>query len=320
MQIDELPRTVSDLSAYQWHQNLSSYGHRTGARPGGDGEVGDEDDDDDDKPDESAEVVNALVTSVVIPRLERLARAAYDPLSSRQTVAALRVVDEVSYCVETSSPKFEVRPASPLALPLLPLLTSFLTPLPRAQSLIHAFLHRLRLSIAHAHSLVLPHLASLALPSLAYDPSTFIARQHFLHRLLKLVRACQRWRRFMRALRVPALPVPVGEGEGGGGAVLEVGAGATFDELVQRELVARTMLPVLEAAWTTGGEEIARKVRALFALFPRSGRTRLTFTPRASRSLTRCRKTFPLRFGGGSRERRRSAGGRAATATVSVPV
>ena len=101
-QIDELPRTVSDLSAYQWHQNLSSYGHRERS--------GDEpQDDDENKPDESAEVVNALVTSVVIPRLEKLARSAYDPYSSRQTVAALRVVDEVSYCVETSSAKFEVR-------------------------------------------------------------------------------------------------------------------------------------------------------------------------------------------------------------------
>ncbi|GAA5851668.1 hypothetical protein JCM9279_002539 [Rhodotorula babjevae] len=222
-EIDELPRTVSDLSAYQWHQNLSSYGHRERS---GD-EHQDEQDDDEDKPDESAEVVNALVTSVVIPRLEKLARAAYDPYSSRQTVAALRVVDEVSYCVETSSPKFE--------------------------SLIHAFLHRLRLSIAQLQHLILPHLSALSLPSLAFDPSTFVARQHVLHRALKLVRTCARWRRFMRALRVPALPVEI---EGG---VLEVGAGATYDELVQRELVGRTVLPVLEAAWATGGAEVANK-------------------------------------------------------------
>ncbi|GAA6048331.1 hypothetical protein JCM3770_000953 [Rhodotorula araucariae] len=215
-EIDELPRTVSDLSAYQWHQNLSSYGHREGAN------------DDEDKPDESTEVVNALVTSVVIPRLEKLARAAYDPFSSRQTAAALRVVDEVSYCVETNSPKFE--------------------------SLINAFLQRLRLAVAQAQSLVLPNLSSLSLPSLAYDPSTFVARQHFLHRQLKLVRTCQRWRRFMRALRVPALPV---ETDGG---VVEVGAGATFDELVQRELVARTVLPVVESAWASGGDEVANKI------------------------------------------------------------
>ncbi|GAA5889079.1 hypothetical protein JCM8208_007763 [Rhodotorula glutinis] len=222
-EIDELPRTVSDLSAYQWHQNLSSYGH---PERSGD-EHQDDQDDDEDKPDESAEVVNALVTSVVIPRLEKLARAAYDPYSSRQTVAALRVVDEVSYCVETSSPKFE--------------------------SLIHAFLHRLRLSIAQLQHLILPHLSALSLPSLAFDPSTFVARQHVLHRALKLVRTCARWRRFMRALRIPALAVEI---EGG---VLEVGAGATYDELVQRELVARTVLPVLEAAWATGGAEVANK-------------------------------------------------------------
>jgi hypothetical protein len=53
-------------------------------------------------------VVNALVTSVVIPRLEKLAKETYDPLSRRQTTRALGLVDEVSYCVEKSSPKFEV--------------------------------------------------------------------------------------------------------------------------------------------------------------------------------------------------------------------
>lgn len=54
-------------------------------------------------------VVNALVTSVVIPRLEKLAKETFDPLSRRQTTRAIGLVDEVSYCVEKSSPKFEVR-------------------------------------------------------------------------------------------------------------------------------------------------------------------------------------------------------------------
>ncbi|GJN92794.1 hypothetical protein Rhopal_005832-T1 [Rhodotorula paludigena] len=224
-EIAELPRSAHDLAAYQWHQNLSSYGHRPHAGAT-------DDDDDEDKPDESTEVVNALVTSVCIPRLEKLARAAYDPLSSRQTVAALRVVDEISYCVEPSSPKFE--------------------------SLMHAFLYRLRLAIASSQSIILPHLAALSLPSLAYDPTTFLARQSFLHRQLKLVRTCARWRRFLRALRVPAVPVELRADEGGG--TLEVGAGASFDELVQRELVAKTVLPVIEAAWASGGEEVARKI------------------------------------------------------------
>lgn len=39
-----------------------------------------------------------------------------------------------------------------------------------------------------------------------------------------------------------------------------VGAGATFDELVQRELVAKVILPVVEASWTTGGQEVGNKV------------------------------------------------------------
>ncbi len=57
--------------------------------------------------DESEAVVNLLVTSTVIPRLEKLATT-FDPLSVQQTQRAVGVVDEVSYCVEKSSPRFEV--------------------------------------------------------------------------------------------------------------------------------------------------------------------------------------------------------------------
>lgn len=129
----------------------------------------------------------------------------------------------------------------------------------RRQGLIYAFLFRLRLAVAALQSLILPHLSGLSLPALAFDPSTFEARLSFLRRGLKLLRTCQRWRRYMRALRVPVVPETVND-EGMAGGMLEVGAGATFDELVQRELVARTLLPVVEAAWASGGEAVARQV------------------------------------------------------------
>lgn len=136
------------------------------------------------------------------------------------------------------------------------------------QGLIRAFLFRLRLAIAALQTLILPHLAGLAVPSLAYDPSTFEARLSFLRRCLKLVRTCQRWRRYMRAMRIPVVPEPVSTEEvaasSGGGelgeGLLDVGAGGSFDELVQRELVARTVLPVVEAAWASGGADIAKLV------------------------------------------------------------
>lgn len=68
----------------------------------------DDDEEEDEQEDESQEVINALVTSVVIPRLEKLARETYDPLSKKQTTRALGLVEEVSYCVEKSSARFEV--------------------------------------------------------------------------------------------------------------------------------------------------------------------------------------------------------------------
>lgn len=104
-QIDLLAKTPTGLDAYYWHNSLSAFGHAAGRGRAGsasssvDGE---------DEQDESEEVVNALVTSVVIPRLEKLARETFDPMSRRQTTRALGLVDEVSYCVEKSSPRFEV--------------------------------------------------------------------------------------------------------------------------------------------------------------------------------------------------------------------
>ncbi|GAA5886767.1 hypothetical protein JCM6882_005881 [Rhodosporidiobolus microsporus] len=223
LEIEELPKSPADLSSYAWHQALSSYGHSSS--PSGE-------DEDLDQADESTELINSLVASVLIPRLSAIARAGYDPYSERQTRAAIKWVDEVSYCVEPSSPKFE--------------------------SLVTSFLLRLRLSIAHLQTLLLPYLSSLTLPSLAYDPTNFTARHRFLASSLPLLRSAQKWRRYMRALRISAVPTQLSEEDGGG--VLEVGAGATFDELVQRELVARTLLPVVEAAWSTGGEEVAKKI------------------------------------------------------------
>lgn len=69
----------------------------------------------------------------------------------------------------------------------------------------------------------------------------------------------------MRALRIPVVPEQVAQGASAAeDGLLEVGAGATFDELVQREFVARTVLPVVEAAWASGGDEIAKQASHFF--------------------------------------------------------
>lgn len=75
----------------------------------------------------------------------------------------------------------------------------------------------------------------------------------------------------MRALRVPAVPETF-ETSGGETVEVDTGAGATFDELVQRELVARTVLPVVEAAWASGGEEVAKKVSFSPSFLPGANR------------------------------------------------
>lgn len=113
-----MAKTPPGLDAYRWHSNLGEYGHS--APPvSQDGHQYEEED-------ESEVVVNALVSSVVIPRLEKLAKESFDPLSKNQTTKALALLDEISYCVERKSQRFEVRiPCRLLDLYFLTLMYSF---------------------------------------------------------------------------------------------------------------------------------------------------------------------------------------------------
>lgn len=73
-----------------------------------------------------------------------------------------------------------------------------------------------------------------------------------MSRQVKLLQQALRWRRFARSLRIPA------SAEG-------VGHGLLFDELLERELVAKVILPLVEASWGTGGQEIGLKVSLLLS-------------------------------------------------------
>ncbi|KAI5481193.1 GC-rich sequence DNA-binding factor [Pseudohyphozyma bogoriensis] len=140
-----LTKPPPGLDSYQWHRSLSSFAHS---------------DIEGEENDEAETVVNALVTTVVVPRLEVFAKEVYDPLSRRETAKALSAIDEVSYSVERASPRFE--------------------------SLILAFLSRLQHHITLSQSLIAPHLSAIALPSNAFDPTTFAA---LAARVIKLMPA-----------------------------------------------------------------------------------------------------------------------------------
>lgn len=72
------------------------------------------------------------------------------------------------------------------------------------------------------------------------------ARQRFLQRQLKLLFNAMRWRRYSKGLILA-------QGQG-------AGAGAPFEACLISELVIKCMLPVVEAAWDTGGREVGQKV------------------------------------------------------------
>ena len=74
------------------------------------------------------------------------------------------------------------------------------------------------------------------------DVESIEARNRFSQRCLKLLGSALRWKSLAKEIILPA----GGEGEG-------VGAGLTWVAALSSELVERTMLPVLEAGWETGG-------------------------------------------------------------------
>jgi len=236
-QIEELPKTPTDLSQYSWHKALSYYGHNN-------------DQEEEEEEDESSQVISGLVSSVVIPRLIKLVETSYDPLSFKQTEAGIKLVDEISYCVEKTSPKFE--------------------------QLIESFLSKLRLEIFNCQTLLLSQDLidnnQLKVPSfIQFDPENFRARNRFLETRFKFLKICLKWRRFMKSLRIqtitlddndsgvqdPEKEVEVVLLEGGGN-----GGGESFDELISRELIAKLMLPLIELDVPGGGNgrEIGKKV------------------------------------------------------------
>lgn len=58
---------------------------------------------------EDDHVVNAAVATIILPQLRKIALEAYDPFSRSMTSRALYVVEEISYCIEITNQRFQVR-------------------------------------------------------------------------------------------------------------------------------------------------------------------------------------------------------------------
>ncbi|KAK4050355.1 hypothetical protein OIO90_005148 [Microbotryomycetes sp. JL221] len=236
-EISQLAKSPPGLDAYQWHSNLTAFGHA--------GQSQSREDDDDSEMqgrDESEEIVNLLVTSVVVTRLIPLAKQTYDAFSRHQTVRALGLVDEVSYCVEKSSPKFE--------------------------QLVRAFVTRVQIAVRDVQRLVLPCFNKIKMPQNASDPDTFEAKTRFLQRLVKLLDNATKWRRYGKSLRLSAIDDDDEDDDHRTDEQTTVGAGGAimYDELLQRELVAKVMLPIIEASY--GANETAVLAQHIVSLLP----------------------------------------------------
>lgn len=93
--VEELKAPKKSLDEYDWHVAMVDFQHKREQE----GEVDD--------------TLQGIVATVVIPRLRKLAVEAYDPFSSRATTRALSVVEEITYCLDPSHPRFEVRSPRP---------------------------------------------------------------------------------------------------------------------------------------------------------------------------------------------------------------
>lgn len=121
------------------------------------------------------------------------------------------------------------------------------------QHLVQGFLLPFRVAIYRLRSLIQPVLKEMRQPLVSVGMEGITARQAFLQRCLKLLTNALRWRKYAQdPLRLPAAADPK-SAEG-------CGAGLSWTEALSRELVEKTLLPVAEAGWETGGAEVAQKV------------------------------------------------------------
>lgn len=192
---------------------------------------------------EDDHVVNAAVATIIMPRLRKIALEAYDPFSRSMTSKALHVVEEISYCIETTNPRFQVSGLIGVKAETKNLIKAFLCIL---QHLIQAFLYRFQTAIHNFQQLIRQAGSAIAHPEISIDMESIQARQRFLQRQLKLLTTGVKWRRYAKNIVLTQSSGP--------------GAGAPFEACLVGELVDRCMLPVIEAAWDTGGKEVAQQV------------------------------------------------------------
>jgi GC-rich sequence DNA-binding factor len=167
------------------------------------------------------EIMSSMLAAIIIPKFEKWLSEVYDMFSLHQTKAALRLLDEVEIAVPKGTTGYE--------------------------SLITSLLRRVSETISSSQSLIFPYLSSLASPSHLLTPESMAARNSFLNKYYKLVQDGLRWKSKAKGIRLPT------DWEG-------VGRGLGLEEMIKGELVDRTLVPVLEAAWETGGKEVGVKV------------------------------------------------------------
>lgn len=133
-QLAQLPSAPVSMESYSWHSSLSSFSHPSVLSADGEDEPMEEPD---------LEVVSGMISTVVLPKVEKFARQVYDPLSRTQTRRALGVVEEVGFGVERGSAKFQVSVSYDFLAPDESLISCNAVPRPRF-SISFPSLHRPR--------------------------------------------------------------------------------------------------------------------------------------------------------------------------------
>ena len=103
---------------------------------------------------------------------------------------------------------------------------------------------RILSAVQLAEQLVIPHLDAIASPTVALTPDSIAARQRFALRQIKLMVQAIRWRKFAKQITIQSA----------------ISRAVTLDELLAQRLVGGVLLPLLEAGWQTGGQELATRV------------------------------------------------------------
>ena len=215
--------TNTGLDRFKWYSSLYEY-----SRPRAEG------DENDPELGPDGDLVSAMISTVIVPRLCKIVEGGFNAYSSKSLQKVISIAEQVEASVEKDSQKFQVC----FTLIIAGVYSLQFIDDDGIQILLRSVYTVFANEVENVQSSLTPYLALNKPP---FDPESIPARQRFLARRIKLVQNIICWRKYTSE---------------------RFGIGELASKLVDRCIV-----PVAEGGWEVGGKSCVQKVNILLPVW-----------------------------------------------------